>query len=84
MMEKNQNNSNQSSPWWRPAILFFLRVSLWIAGPIILALILGKFIDARLGTEPWFFIGFISFAFITSMVAIVKYAKKEIDSVSGK
>jgi len=72
-------NENKKS-WWAPAVEIFSEVSTWIAGPIIFALIVGKYLDGRYGTKPWFFIGLTAVAFLVSAYGIVravtKYMKK--------
>jgi F0F1-type ATP synthase assembly protein I len=54
------------------AIKIFVRISVWVAIPIILALFIGKWIDAKYSTAPWGFLGTMGLAFIISMVAIAK------------
>ncbi|MEX2052250.1 MAG: AtpZ/AtpI family protein [Candidatus Paceibacterota bacterium] len=76
-MVKIDNNSGKNGPdgaggWWQPAVEIFTEVSGWIAGPIILALILGKYLDGRLGTKPWIFIGLTITAFLISSFGIVR------------
>ncbi len=78
-MVKTDNNSDKK-PWWEPAVEIFTEVSSWIAGPIILALFLGKYLDGRFDTKPWIFIGLTAIAFLVSSFGIVKvvmrYMKK--------
>jgi F0F1-type ATP synthase assembly protein I len=74
-------------PWWQPAVALFLRLSAWIAAPVVMATILGRWLDGRFGTEPWLFISTVGLAFIISMVVLVKtvaeeYKKIEKDSKS--
>ena len=71
------NNKNKDL-WWKPAVMIFSNVSAWIAGPIILALIVGKYLDRRYGTAPWFFIGLTILSFIVSIGAIWKILLKYI------
>lgn len=69
-----------SEGWWQPAFVIFTQVSGWIAGPIILALFLGKWLDNKYQTEPWLFLICIGLAFLTSSLGIVRitldYLKK--------
>ena len=61
---------------WGPAVEIFSEVSTWIAGPIIVALILGKYLDGRYGTKPWIFLGLTAVAFLASSFGIVKVVGK--------
>ena len=61
---------------WGPAVEIFSEVSTWIAGPIIVALIVGKYLDSRFGTKPWIFLGLTLFAFLMSSFGIVKVVWK--------
>ena len=73
MIENNQKNQNKFD--WRPALFVWVEISSWIAVPIVLALILGKWIDARLGSEPWGLICLACFGFLISSYGIVKAVK---------
>ena len=70
-------------PWWEPAVEIFSQVSGWIAGPVVIALILGKYLDGRFDTKPWIFLGLTGFAFLVSTYGIVKvvsrYMKKIVE-----
>lgn len=68
--------------WWKPAILIFSKVSWWILWPIILSLILGKYLDYRFGTAPRYLLICVGVSFIVSMFQIfiiLKKYMKEID-----
>ncbi len=68
--------------WWRPAILIFGRVSIWVAIPLVAALLLGKYLDAQFGTRPFIFLGLTVVAFFFSSLAIVRIVKKYIHTIS--
>lgn len=70
-MKKNK----QENPWWQPGMLLFGRLSGWIAGPIIAALFIGKWLDKKYDSEPWIFLASVGIAFIISSVGIVREAK---------
>ena len=69
-----QESNTKSSPWWKPALTVFSQVSGWIVVPLVLALIVGKNLDVRFGTEPWLFIGAAGVAFAVSTFGIVRTA----------
>lgn len=79
--------TNDNKPWWQPAIMVFAQVSAWIAGPIIIALYLGEWLDNKYNTGNLYFYICISVAFVSTNVGLVinviKYAKK-IETLSGK
>lgn len=66
---------DQKNPWWQPGMLLFGRLSGWIAGPIILALFVGKWLDSKYKSEPWIFLFSIAVAFIISSVGIARESK---------
>ncbi len=64
----------------RKGMLIFSRVSGLIIGPVVFALLAGKYLDQRFGTEPYAFIALTALTFIFSMRSIYRvildYAKK--------
>ena len=69
----------------------FVRMSVWIVGPVLLGTLLGSWLDKRFGTEPWLFVSTVGLAFFFSMFGLVKnviieYKKieKEINSKNSK
>ncbi|MFA6251587.1 MAG: AtpZ/AtpI family protein [Candidatus Paceibacterota bacterium] len=75
------NNSDNKQLWWQPAVLMFTNISGWIVGPIILALIVGKYLDKRYNSEPWFFLGLTGLAFLVSIFGILKIMIKYIKQI---
>lgn len=71
-MEKN----NQAA-WWQPAVIMFLRLSGWIAAPIIIALYLGKWLDKKYDSAPRLLMICIALAFFISMAGLAKEAVRE-------
>ena len=79
MNELKQNDTK--APWWQPGILLFARLSVWIAGPVILAIFLGRWLDKKYHTEPWLFLLTVGLAFIISMFGIVRDTMKEMKRI---
>ena len=77
MQEDNKKNA-----WWEPAVEIFSQVSGWIAGPVILALIVGKYLDGRFDTKPWIFLGLTGIAFLVSTFGIVQAVGKYMNKIT--
>ena len=75
------NNNKNKTKWWIPGLVIFTRVSASIAVPIVLALYIGKHLDAKYHTAPWFFLGLTLIAFIISIVTIWKILQKYIKNI---
>jgi hypothetical protein len=82
------SNDNYKIPaktaWWQPAIAMFLRLSAWIAGPVIIALYVGEWLDNKYGTKPWLFLTSIGVAFFVSMVGLVINTLKEFKKIESE
>ncbi len=83
-MNKADNDKKNSSflkedsrPWWQPALMMSLKLSGWIAAPVIIAVFLGEWLDKKYGTEPWLFLASVGVAFVISMAGLVVEAGKE-------
>jgi len=63
---------NKKQVWWKPAVEIFGQVSSWVVVPVVLSLIIGKYLDGRFGTKPWIFLGLTGVAFFISIFGIVK------------
>jgi F0F1-type ATP synthase assembly protein I len=81
---KNKEEDKNKAPWWQPGLVLFTRLSGWIAGPIILAIFLGKWLDEKYGTEPWLFLLTVGTAFFLSMFGIVKDSLKEMKRIENE
>ena len=76
-MEKERTDQSPVvEVWWKPAILIFSKVSWWILCPIILSLILGKYLDYRFATAPRYLLICVGVSFIVSMFQIFTILKK--------
>ena len=61
---------------WQPYVNLFFNLSAWLAGPVILALLVGNWLDARYSTEPWGVLGLIGVAFIISNIGIAREGRR--------
>jgi len=62
-------------------MVLFARLSGWIAGPIIAAVFVGKWLDKRYHSAPWLFLAAVGVAFIISSIGIVREAKDMMDKI---
>jgi F0F1-type ATP synthase assembly protein I len=68
-------------PWWQPGVVLFTRLSGWIAGPVIIAVFVGKWLDNKYNTAPWLFLLTVGIAFAISMFGIVREAMTELKKI---
>lgn len=62
-------------------MILFGRLSGWIAGPVILAVFLGKWLDKKYNSEPWLFLLSVGVAFMISSFGIVRDSISEMDKI---
>jgi F0F1-type ATP synthase assembly protein I len=74
----NTKNSN-----WASALEIFSSISGWIVGPIIVALVAGKYLDTYFNTKPIIFIIFAVFGFLITCVGIVRVTKNYIKKLKS-
>ena len=55
----------------------FTRMTGWIVAPVLLAILLGRWLDRKYNTEPWMFVGTVGIAFVISMIGLVINATQE-------
>lgn len=78
-------NDKNDKDWWRPAVNMFANISGWVAGPIVIALFLGKYLDNKYGNGgQWYFIVLTGFAFLVSIAGIWRILKKYIDGINAE
>lgn len=63
------------------ALRVFANVSIWIAAPVVIGVILGKYLDKRFNTEPWLFLATVGVCFLISIYGLVVNAKKEFKKI---
>ena len=67
---------NNQGPWWKDGVQIFTQVSVWIVVPILLALFVGKKLDAHFGTKPIIFLILAGVGFLFSCFGIVRVINK--------
>jgi len=65
-------------------MVLFAKLSVWIGGPIVAAVFVGKWLDGKYGTAPWIFLATVAFAFILSSIGIVREAKGMMNDIIEK
>ena len=72
---------NEKKSYWRDPLIAFGRMSGWVIGPILLALLGGKWLDAKYNTGQLFFLGLTALAFITSIAGLIKETNKYLKNI---
>jgi F0F1-type ATP synthase assembly protein I len=86
-MEENKPDGGQAggqkpeAPWWQPGLILFTKLSGWIIGPILVGMIIGKWLDQKYHTEPWLFLLSIGIAFFLSMLGIIRDSMREMKRI---
>lgn len=62
-------------------LALFGKLSLWIAAPVIAGVLIGKWLDAKYGSDPWLFLFSVGVAFFVSMIGLIKEASKEFKKI---
>ena len=78
------DNKGTKEAWWSAPVQMFLRVSGWIALPLIISLFLGQWLDQKFSIAPWSLIACSGVAFMVSMYGIVSNAKKEFKKIEDE
>ena len=80
MEDQNKQGKNY---WWGVGLGLFFRLSGWIAGPILVAVVIGKWLDNKYGTEPWLFLLSVGIAFVISLFGIIRDSLKELKRIDA-
>ncbi len=80
----NKNQPKGNVPLWRAGVEMFSLISTWIVVPIVAALIIGKYLDRRLDTEPWIFLFSAGFAFLITCLGILRIVKDYVRETKDK
>ncbi len=73
-----ENKRNNTSDWWKPGMILFTKVSIYIIVPIVLALYIGKYLDTKYNTTPWIFLILTFTSFLISLFVVWKNFNKYI------
>jgi F0F1-type ATP synthase assembly protein I len=69
----NPNNPN----WWVEPFQVFIRMSVWIVFPVLLASWLGKYLDRQYNSQPKWLLICVGLSFIISITGLIKETLKE-------
>lgn len=81
-MDKNIKNQNKDN-WWQDAMFIFFKLSIWIVGPILAGVFIGKYLDERYDSTPWLFLLSVGIAFIVSITGLVKNTLAEFKKIEN-
>jgi len=79
--EKKTVDDKNDVAWWQPAVTMFLKLSAWIAAPVIIGLFIGNWLDNKYQTTPWLFLLAIGTAFTISIIGLVKNTMTELKKI---
>lgn len=78
--KKFEKEKDKKDPvWWQPAILLFVKMSGWVAVPILAAIFIGQWLD-----DKWKTLALVGMAFFISIFGLVKVAKEEFENINKK
>lgn len=75
-MSKTQLKKDEKEVWQRPEIIIFFRLSGWIAGPVVLALFLGNWLDEYFDTQSIILFSLVGSSFLVTIFGIIKETKR--------
>ncbi len=70
-------------PYWQEPMMVFGKMSGWVAGPVLVSLFLGRWLDSKFHTAPFIFIGMTGIAFGISIYGIIREAKKSLNNIKS-
>lgn len=80
LMAEPKNNKN----YWVEPLKMFFRLSAWIVFPVLLGVLLGKWLDNRYNSSPKWFLIVVGLSFVISMVGLVKDTLKEYKNIEKR
>lgn len=78
MAIEKRSTTKSNVPSWQPGMQLFLKLIGWIGVPVLMAVVVGKYLDTKYHTDPWLFLLSVGIAFVVSTGAIIHYGLKEI------
>ncbi|KKU37219.1 MAG: hypothetical protein UX49_C0001G0089 [Candidatus Wolfebacteria bacterium GW2011_GWC2_46_275] len=72
------------TPSWQPGMQLFLRLSGWIGFPVLIAVVVGNYLDTLYHTDPWLFLLSVGIAFVVSTFALIHYGLKEMKRIESE
>jgi len=81
-MEEEDKDKKSDKAWWQPAMTVFAEVTGWIVVPIVAALFLGRYLDEKHNSAPWYYLTLTGLAFVISCIGIVIVAGKYIRQIA--
>lgn len=66
------------------ALRVLANITAWIAGPVIIGVFLGKWLDNHFHTEPLLLLVTVGFCFIISMYGLTRNALKEFKKIEAE
>jgi F0F1-type ATP synthase assembly protein I len=72
-----------NNDWWQKGLNLFVRLSAWIAAPVLLAVLVGKWLDTKFNSEPWLFLATVGLSFVVSMFGLIKEASQEFKKINA-
>ncbi|MFZ2072285.1 MAG: hypothetical protein WA101_02190 [Minisyncoccia bacterium] len=80
-MDENKDKSNKDNSWWKPVMFFYIKTTSWIIFPLVLGLLLGKYLRQNTGSQFLFFALMMAGFGITcfGIYREIKQYKKDLD-----
>mgnify|MGYP000968871592 CR=1 FL=1 len=78
------DNNIDKKPAWQEGLQVFLRLSAWIAFPVLVGVFVGRWLDRKYDSEPWLFLTSVGAAFLVSMFGLVTNAIKEFKKIEAE
>ncbi len=76
------NNKKSNVPWWREGVIVFIKVSGYIAFPVIIASFLGKYLDQKYNTGNSLFLVCVGIAFISTIFLLLRELRIYIKNIN--
>ncbi len=71
---------HKNEPWWQESVTLFAELSCLITVPVIFALFIGKWLDQKYASSPFWLLVLVGCAFVVSMTGLISktmaYRKK--------